>query len=167
VTIRDKGPSGTRSLGKPGLVLGRELGSVGGRPCDSPVPDEAHEALRDLVRARDDAKVDLLRAKHQLGTFLLRRAIQPPVGVRAWSRAHDAWLAGLTFEHAADRLIRQVLGRAAHNARYRPNVSTSLRARHRHLAGRIGTNKAIIAVARELAGFVWATGRLVPMALAA
>ena len=42
-----------------------------------------------------------------------------------------------------------------------------LHARYRHLAGRIGTNKAIIAVARELAGFVWATGQLVPTALAA
>lgn len=251
------------------------------------VPDEAHEALRDLVRARDDAKADLLRAKHRLSKFLLRRAIYSPVGVRPWSRAHDAWLAKLTFERAADaavfehyhavvreaaervkrletalmgcaaesphaellaalqairgigfltavtivaeagdlrrfpsarqfmayvglvpseyssgaarhrgritktgnRLIRHVLGQAAHNARYRPNVSASLRARqaavppavveldrraqarlhtrYRHLAGRIGTNKAIIAVARELAGFVWATGQLVPAAKAA
>ncbi len=39
------------------------------------VPDEAHEALRDLVRARDDAKADQLRAKHRLSKFLLRRAI--------------------------------------------------------------------------------------------
>ena len=46
------------------------------------VPDEAHEALRDLVRARDDAKADQLRAKHRLSKFLLRRAIHPPVGVR-------------------------------------------------------------------------------------
>ncbi len=69
------------------------------------VPDEAHEALRDLVRARDDAKADLLRAKHRLSKFLLRRAIHPPVGVRAWSRVHDAWLAGLTFEHAADGVV--------------------------------------------------------------
>jgi transposase len=47
------------------------------------VPDEAHEALRDLARARDDAKEDQLRAKHRLSKFLLRRAIHPPVGVRA------------------------------------------------------------------------------------
>ena len=42
-----------------------------------------------------------------------------------------------------------------------------LHTRYRHLSGRIGANKAIIAVARELAGFVWATGQLVPMAIAA
>ena len=69
------------------------------------VPDEAHEALRDLVRARDDAKADQLRAKHRLSKFLLRRALHPPVGVRAWSRAHDAWLERLTFEQAADRVV--------------------------------------------------------------
>jgi transposase len=36
------------------------------------VPDEAHEALRNLVRARADAKADELRAKHRLSKFLLR-----------------------------------------------------------------------------------------------
>lgn len=251
------------------------------------VPDEAHEALRDLVRARDDAKADQLRAKHRLSKFLLRRAIHPPVGVRAWSRAHDAWLGTITLGHVPDRvvldhygavvreatervrrldaalvqcaaesphagllaalqalrgigfltavtivaeagdlrrfptarqfmayvglvpsehssgetrhrghitktgnrLMRHVLGQAAHNARFRPNVSPGLRARqrlappavveldrraqarlhqrYRHLGGRIGTNKAIIAVARELAGFVWAAGQVVPPATAA
>lgn len=243
------------------------------------VPDEAGEALRDLVRARDDAKTDQLRARHRLSKFLLRRGIQPPPGVRAWSRAHEAWLGRLTFEQLADgivledyratvvaaaerlrrlegallriasegpqaglisalqairgigflsavtiaaeagdlrrfpsarqfmayvglvpsewssgssrhrghitktgnRHIRHVLGQAAHNARYRPNVSSGLRARqrlvspeivaldrraqarlhqrYRTLVGRIGKNKTVIAVARELAGFVWAAGQ--------
>jgi transposase len=243
------------------------------------VPDEAGEALRDLVRARDDAKVDQLRARHRLSKFLLRRGIQPPAGVRPWSRAHETWLGGLRFERVADaivfedyratvvaaadrlkrleaallrvagegpqseliaalqairgigflsavtiaaeagdlrrfatarqfmayvglvpsewssgpsrhrgritktgnRLIRHVLGQAAHNARYRPNVSSGLRARqrlvppevvaldrkaqarlhhrYRSLVGRIGRNKTVIAVARELAGFVWAAGQ--------
>lgn len=250
------------------------------------VPDEAGEALRDLVRARDDAKADQLRARHRLSKFLLRRGHQPPPGVRAWSRAHEAWLGRLTFEQAADgvvledyravvvaaaerlkrlesalvriasegpqaelitalqairgigflsavtiaaeagdlrrfasarqfmayvglvpsewssgssrhrgritktgnRLIRHVLGQAAHNARYRPNVSSGLRARqrlvspeivaldrraqarlhHRHqtLVHRIGKNKTVIAVARELAGFVWAAGQQVTPATA-
>jgi transposase len=243
------------------------------------IPDEAGEALRDLVRARDDAKADQLRARHRLSKFLLRRAVYAPAGVHAWSRAHDAWLDRLTFSQPADqvvlddyrsvaraaaervkgleaelfrvattgvqaelitalqairgigllsavtiaaeagdlrrfasarqfmaytglvpsewssgesrhrgritktgnRLIRHVLGQAAHNARYRPNVSSSLRARqrlvtpaiveldrraqarlhhrYRSLVGRIGRNKTVIAVARELAGFVWAAGQ--------
>jgi transposase len=243
------------------------------------IPDAAGEALRDLVRARDDAKADQLRARHRLSKFLLRRAVFPPVGVRSWSRAHDAWLERIMFSEPADqvvlhdyravareaaervkrlegallrtagqgpqaeliaalqairgigflsavtiaaeagdlrrfpsarqfmayvglvpsewssgesrhrgritktgnRLIRHVLGQAAHNARYRPNVGPGLRARqrlvapaiaqldrraqtrlhrrYRTLLGRIGKNKTVIAVARELAGFVWAAGQ--------
>lgn len=237
--------------------------------------------LARLLRARDDAKADQLRARHRLSKFLLRRGLQPPPRVRAWSRAHEAWLGRVTFEQAADtivfedyratvvaaaerlkrldaallriadegpqaeliralgairgigfltavtiaaeagdlrrfasarqfmayvglvpsewssgssrhrgritktgnRLIRHVLGQAAHNARYRPNVSSGLRARQRHvpqeivaldrkaqarlhhrystLVHRIGKNKTVIAVARELAGFVWAAGQQV------
>ena len=37
------------------------------------VPDGAHEALRDVVRAREAAKKDQWRARHRLGIFLLRR----------------------------------------------------------------------------------------------
>jgi transposase len=36
------------------------------------VPDEGSEAVRDLVRAREAAKQDQLRARHRLGKFLLR-----------------------------------------------------------------------------------------------
>ena len=68
------------------------------------VPDEAHEALRDLVRARDDAKADPLRAKHRLSKFLLRQGIVPPVGVRAWSRARDL-AHRVTFEQPADQVV--------------------------------------------------------------
>jgi transposase len=50
------------------------------------VPDEAHEALRNLVRARADAKADQLRAKHRLSKFLLRQGCWPPIGVRNWSQ---------------------------------------------------------------------------------
>lgn len=41
------------------------------------VPDAAHEALRDLVRAREAAKKDQLRARHRLGKFLLRHGRVP------------------------------------------------------------------------------------------
>ena len=46
------------------------------------IPDEAHEALRNLVRSRGDAKADALRARHRLSKFLLRQGQRPPVGVR-------------------------------------------------------------------------------------
>jgi transposase len=66
------------------------------------VPDEAHEALRDLVRARDDARTEGLRAKHHLGKFLLRQGVIVPARVgRAWSVRHQAWLSTLTFRDRA------------------------------------------------------------------
>src|SRR5207253_9776889 len=52
------------------------------------VPDPEHEALRDLVRARYDAKDDLRRARHRLAKFLLRQGICSPPGVKAWSARH-------------------------------------------------------------------------------
>jgi transposase len=42
------------------------------------VPDAAHEALRDLVRSREAAKKDQLRARHRVGKFLLRQGRRPP-----------------------------------------------------------------------------------------
>jgi transposase len=65
------------------------------------VPDQAHEALRDLVRAREAAKKDELRAKHRLSKFLLRHARRAPEGTKAWTTAYWKWLASVRFEHAA------------------------------------------------------------------
>lgn len=244
------------------------------------VPDEAHEALRSLVRARADAKADQLRAKHRLSKLLLRQGCWAPLGVRAWSTRYFAWLHQLEFAHLPDRivfadhlaeviaagerikrleaalhhcaqsssqvaliralqafrgigflsavtlvaeagdlrrfrtapqfmayaglvpsesssggkhqrgaitktgnaLLRHVLGEAAHHVRRPPQVSAALRrrqaevpreiidlawraqhrlhARYRHLSGRLGSLKALTAIARELAGFIWAAGYL-------
>ncbi|MBV9132723.1 MAG: IS110 family transposase [Chloroflexi bacterium] len=250
------------------------------------VPDQEHEALRNLVRARADAKVDQLRAKHRLSKFLLRQDCRPPLGVRNWCKRYLAWLHQLVFEHLADRAVfadylaevtaatervkrleaalrqcaqttrqkrlvdalqairgigflsavtivaeagelrrfptaaqfmgytgavpreastgpthhrgritktgnralRHVLGEAAHHARRAPCLSDQLKrrqkdvpqavvdlawqaqlrlhARYRHLSARLGPPKAIMAVARELAGFVWAVGQALPEASA-
>jgi transposase len=243
------------------------------------VPEVADEALRDLVRARYDAKADLLRAKHRLTKFLLRQGLQPPPGIRAWTLRHQTWLSQLRFSQPAaqvvfddyratvraaeDRLrrletdlrrcattsrqvaliaalqalrgigflsavtiaaetfdlrrfarargfmgftgltsrehssgptrrrgaitrtgnayLRHVLIQAAHQARHAPHRRAALKQRqaglppdlvelawraqlrlhqrYRHLAGRLGRPKAVTAVARELAGFVWAIGQ--------
>jgi len=56
------------------------------------VPTEADEALRDLVRAREDSKENLLRDKHRLTKFLLRHGIASPAGVRRWSVKYWNWL---------------------------------------------------------------------------
>jgi transposase len=56
------------------------------------VPDAAHEALRDLVRAREAAKADQLRARHRLSKFLLRHGRRPAAGVKAWTVKHWEWV---------------------------------------------------------------------------
>lgn len=248
------------------------------------IPDEAQEALRDLVRARADAKVDLLRARHRLAKFLLRKGIAPSFRTKLGSLKYQAWLRQLRFpsaeeetvfqdygsmveqavqrvrrleselcraaehsphlsliaalqclrgiafltavtvvaeagdlrrfkgarqfmaytglipsEHSSgeavhrgpitktgNALLRHVLGEAAHHARHRPRVNGALRQRqagvpaelvqlawnaqqrlhlrYRHLSARLGRPRALTAVARELAGFVWALGQLSPAA---
>lgn len=250
------------------------------------VPDPEHEALRDLVRARYDAKDDLRRARHRLSKFLLRQGVCAPAGIKAWSARYQAWLNQVSFdqpaaqvvlddyrvveqaarervrrlelalrrcaeqspqlpliaalqvlrgiaflsavtivaevgdfrrftsapgfmcftglvtsEHssgasrrqggitrAGNRYLRHVLVQGAHNARYVPNLRGAvqqrldglppdlvelalraqqrLHARYRHLDRRIGRPKAVTAVARELAGFVWAVGQRMSEALA-
>ncbi|HEV8306257.1 MAG TPA: IS110 family transposase [Methylomirabilota bacterium] len=70
------------------------------------VPDPAHEALRDLVRAREAAKKDQRRARHRLQKFLLRHGHRPPAGTTAWTERHRRWLAALRFEHPAQEATR-------------------------------------------------------------
>ncbi len=243
------------------------------------IPDQEHEALRSLVRARADARVDQLRARHRLSKFLLRQGIVPPPGIKAWTAKHKDWLSQLKLEQPADRvtftyyrqvvetagdhiraleaelfqlaeqssklpliaalqsmrgvgmltavtivaevgdmrrfksprqfmaytglvpsehssgasvqrghithtgnsLLRHVLGEAAHHARHTPRIGGTLKQRqagvpaeivelawraqnrlhfrYRHLSARLGRPKALTAVARELAGFVWEMGQ--------
>jgi len=65
------------------------------------VPDASHEALRDLVRAREAAKKDELRARHRLGKFLLRRGLRAAAGVKSWTAKHLLWVKTLRFEQPA------------------------------------------------------------------
>lgn len=67
------------------------------------VPDAAHEALRDLVRARLAAKRDQLRARHRLGKFLLRQGRRASDGTTVWTSKHLAWIKQQHFEHAAQQ----------------------------------------------------------------
>jgi len=65
------------------------------------VPDEGSEALRDLVRAREAAKQDQLRARHRLGKFLLRMGQRPAVGMKAWTAPYMAWVRQVHFTQLA------------------------------------------------------------------
>src|SRR5688572_9592008 len=56
------------------------------------VPDAAHEALRDLVRAREAAKKDQLRHRHRLGKFLLHHGKRPTDAGKAWTQKYVNWI---------------------------------------------------------------------------
>ena len=62
------------------------------------VPSPEQEALRDLVRAREAAKKDQLKARHRLGKFLLRHGRKPD-GMTAWTKQYLEWI--VHFEHKA------------------------------------------------------------------
>jgi transposase len=65
------------------------------------VPDENSEALRDLVRQREAAKQDQLRARHRLTKFLLRTGQRPPLGLKAWTEKYVEWLQQVRYTHPA------------------------------------------------------------------
>ena len=69
-------------------------------------PDAAHEAARDLVRAREAATDDLRRKRQQLLSFLLRHS-RIYSGGGHWTMAHRRWLANQKFEHAAQQIVFQ------------------------------------------------------------
>jgi transposase len=60
------------------------------------IPTLEEEAARDLVRAREDARGDLMRARHRLSKLLLRHGLV--YDATAWTRTHDAWLRRQRFE---------------------------------------------------------------------
>jgi len=67
------------------------------------VPDQAHEAIRDLVRARQAAVRSLRQARQQLSGFLLRHGqhYHRP----AWTLLHRRWLASLKFDQAVHHIV--------------------------------------------------------------
>ncbi|GAB7003166.1 IS110-like element ISEc45 family transposase [Nocardioides sp. AN3] len=67
------------------------------------VPTVGQEAARDLVRAREDTRGDLTRARHRLSKLLLRHGIVYYDG-KPWTQRHDAWLRAQRFEQVGTRL---------------------------------------------------------------
>jgi transposase len=67
------------------------------------IPSVAREQLRDLVRCREDIRVDLVRARYRIGNFLLRREIYWEGTGEAWTRKHRSWLTSIKFADHASR----------------------------------------------------------------
>lgn len=95
------------------------------------VPDAAHEALRDLVRARLAGKRDQLRARHRLGKFLLRHGRRAPEGTSAWTDKYLQWVKTLHFAHQAQEVtlsdyLHEVEHAAARIARLERSIDAAI-----------------------------------------
>jgi len=67
------------------------------------VPSIDEEALRDLVRAREDLRGDLMRARHRLAKLLLRHEVRFEGPQANWTQAHLGWLAGVQLPQPASQ----------------------------------------------------------------
>src|SRR6266536_2095477 len=85
------------------------------------IPSVVEEDARDLVRAREDARADLMRARHRLSKLLLRHGIVY-YGGKAWTGTHERWLRQQRFDAAG--------ARAAFDQAFDPVLSVTAR-RHR------------------------------------
>ena len=68
------------------------------------VPDERHEAMRDLTRARGAAVEDVRAKRQHVSAFLLRQGLHY-AGKKTWSQAHRRWLCGLKLAHVEQRVV--------------------------------------------------------------
>jgi transposase len=71
------------------------------------VPDAAHEAMRDLIRARLAAVRTVRTARQQLSAFLLRHGRVYPSNRTPWTKAHRGWLADQTFAQPVQQIVLQ------------------------------------------------------------
>jgi transposase len=68
------------------------------------VPTPEEEALRDLVRAREDLRGDLMRARHRLSKLLLRHDVRYPDTTSRWGERHRRWLARVELPEVGAQL---------------------------------------------------------------
>jgi transposase len=74
------------------------------------VPGVEEEALRDLVRAREDVRGDLMCSRHRLSKLLLRHDVRFAGGDRAWTVAHRDWLGRVELGGPAQLTMLDYLG---------------------------------------------------------
>lgn len=125
------------------------------------VPDAAHEALRDLVRTREAAKKDELRARHRLSKLLLRRGLRPTVRTTAWGASYMQWVKGLRFEQPAlEAAYLDLLHEVEHGAERIARLERSI---DEAIAKAPESMRAVIAALQALRG----VGRISAVALVA
>jgi len=82
------------------------------------VPDEDHEAIRDLTRAREDMKSTVRRARQRLSSFLLRHG-KTYAGKTNWTQAYFRWLEEIKFEKPVQQIVFQEYVDAVEEAQQR------------------------------------------------
>ena len=91
------------------------------------VPDEHHEAMRDLSRAREAAIDDLKSKRQQISSLLLRLGLHYP-GKTTWGKAHRTWLKSLTMARREQRFVFEELQIAERQAQERADrLTTAIR----------------------------------------
>src|SRR6202008_1319264 len=80
------------------------------------IPSEQEEAARDLLRCREDIRVDLLRARHRLSKFLLRHGRRFTLTKKAWTKRHAEWLQAQRWDLAALEQTHRAYVRAVDEA---------------------------------------------------
>jgi transposase len=83
------------------------------------VPDGAHEAMRDLTRARETAMLDLRTKRQHISAFLLRLGRPYPERKKTWSKVHVRWIASQKLEHPQQRLVLEEMMLAMRQAQER------------------------------------------------
>lgn len=116
------------------------------------VPDSGHEAVRDLVRAREAAMADLREKRQHLQAFLLRHGRIYP-GLRPWTKVHARWLANLIFPHQTQYLVLHEYRQAIEEA------ETRLKRLEQHIAQAIPSwsMAPVIAAYQALRGVAFIT----------
>jgi transposase len=82
------------------------------------VPDEAHEAVRELIRSREAAVDDLRRKRQAISSLMLRYGRSYP-GRKTWGARHRQWLQTQRFDHPAQQLVLQDMALATQHAQER------------------------------------------------
>jgi transposase len=117
------------------------------------VPDSAHEALRDLVRAREAAKGDRNGARHRLSKFLLRHGRYKPSGMNSWTLKHMNWLKSQHFEELSLKMtfldyLHEVEHQDARVARLEQSIDRAIEGSPSHIREVITALQALRGVAK-------------------
>jgi transposase len=81
-------------------------------------PDEDHEAMRDLTRARETAMLDLRTKRQHVSAFLLRLG-RPYPGKKTWTKAHMSWIASQKLDYPEHRIVLEEMMLAVRQAQER------------------------------------------------